>query len=157
MNRIFAKIAFAIGFVLGTSPANAASGAVSLQGDVKLDKAVVENGATHHVLVTPQKVVPGDKLVFSTNYKNNGGAPGEHFVITNPLPKGVVYANEGAAGSAVSVDGGKTWGALENLKMSDGKGGLRAAQANDVTLVRWTVAVIAPGTSGAVSYHAMVR
>lgn len=157
MNRIFAKIAFAIGLVMAISPVNAAPGAVSLQGDVKLDKAVVENGATRHVLVTPQKVVPGDRLVFSTNYKNNGGAPVENFVVTNPLPKGVTYANEGAAGSAVSVDGGKTWGALQSLKVMDGKGGLRPAQSNDVTHMRWTVAVIAPGATGAVSYHAVVR
>lgn len=157
MNSIFAKIAFATGFVLATSPANAAPGAVSLQGDVKLDKLVVASGSTRHVLVTPQKVVPGDQLVFSTNYKNNGSAPVEHFVVTNPLPKGVTYSNEGAAGSAVSVDGSKTWGVLETLKVPDGKGVLRPAQSNDVTHVRWTVAVIAPGATGAVSYHAVVR
>jgi uncharacterized repeat protein (TIGR01451 family) len=162
MNISFARIAstggaFAAGAMLLAAPALAAAPAVTLQGDVKLEKTVVENGASKQVLIAPKKVVPGDHLVFSTAYRNNGAAPVEHFVVTNPLPKGVAYAIDEAQGSEVSVDGGKTWGQLALLKVADGKGGLRAAQASDVSHVRWTVAVIAPGASGAVSYHAVVR
>lgn len=147
----------ATGLALVAAPAWAAPAQVTLQGDVKLEKTVVENGASTHVLVTPQKVVPGDHLVFSTAYHNNGSSAVDHFVVTNPLPKGVSYASEGSESSEVSVDGGKTWGQLAALTVSDGKGAQRAAQAADVTHVRWTVAVIAPGATGAVSYHAVVR
>ena len=149
----------ASGLALIAAPAFAApsAGQVSLQGDVKLDKTVVTNGTPTHVLVTPQKVVPGDHLVFSTAYHNNGASAVDHFVVTNPLPKGVAYAAEGSEASEVSVDGGKSWGQLATQTVADGKGGKRAAQAGDVTHVRWTVAVIAPGATGAVSYHAVVR
>ena len=149
----------ATGLALTTAPAFAAPapGQVSLQGDVKLEKTVVANGASTHVLVTPQKVVPGDHLVFSTAYHNSGTSAVDHFIVTNPLPKGVSYAAEGSDASEVSVDGGKSWGQLATQTVADGKGGKRAAQAGDVTHVRWTVAVIAPGATGAVSYHAVVR
>ncbi|WP_295639550.1 hypothetical protein [Novosphingobium sp.] len=149
----------ASGLALISAPAFAApaAGQISLKGDVKVEKTVVTNGASTHVLVTPQKVVPGDRLVFSTAYHNNGASAVDHFVVTNPLPKGVAYAADGTEASEVSVDGGKSWGQLAKLTVADDKGGQRAAQANDVTHVRWTVAVIAPGATGAVSYHAVVR
>lgn len=157
MNRIFARAVMAAGLALVAMPALAAPGDVALQGDVKQEKTVVENGAHKRVLITPKKVVPGDKLIFSTAYKNNGTAPVDHFVVTNPLPAAVSYSPEGAQNAEVSVDGGKTWGQLAALKVKDAKGVLRAAQPEDVTHVRWTVAVIAPGASGSVSYHAVVR
>lgn len=153
----FQFVLAAASVALASVPAIAAPAQVSLQGDVKLEKTVVQNGAPTKVLVTPQKVVPGDKLVFSTAYRNTGASAVDHFVVTNPLPKGVSYAAEGSEASEVSVDGGKTWGQLAALKVADGKGGQRAAQATDVTHVRWTVAVIAPGGAGAVSYRAVVR
>ena len=149
----------AAGLTLAAAPVLAApsAGQVSLQGDVKVEKTVVANGASTRVLVTPQKVVPGDRLVFSTAYHNNGASAVDHFVVTNPLPKGVAYAAEGSEASEVSVDGGKSWGQLAKLTVADGKGGQRPAQSTDVTHVRWMVAVIAPGATGAVSYHAVVR
>jgi uncharacterized repeat protein (TIGR01451 family) len=130
---------------------------VTLQGDVKLEKTVVENGTSKQVLVTPEKVIPGDHLVFSTAYHNNGTAPVEQFVVTNPLPAGVSYSFDRADRSDVSVDGAKNWGQLSALTIADGKGGARSAQASDVTHVRWTLPAIAPGASGSVSYHGVVR
>lgn len=139
------------------APAFAGPGDVALHGDVKLEKTVVENGATKRIYVAPDKVVPGDKLFFSTTYKNNGAGPVNHFVVTNPLPGAVIYSADGGQNAEVSVDGGKTWGLLTALKVKDATGALRAAEATDVTHVRWTVAVVAPGASGSVSYHAVVR
>jgi len=156
MNRFFIALA-AAATALASAPALAGADAVSLSSDVKVDKVVVENGKETHVLTPPQKVVPGDKLVFSTQYHNNGASPVDSFVVTNPLPAGVAYLAEDAANALVSVDGGKTWAALEKLTVADGKGGTRPAQAADVTHVRWSIAVIAPGASGSVSYHAIVR
>lgn len=155
----------AASLALAAAPVMAAPapGQVSLQGDVKVERTVVANGASTRVLVTPKKVVPGDHLVFSTAYHNNGASAVDHFVVTNPLPKGVSFASDTAEASEVSVDGGKSWGQLAKLAVfdskggADGKGGQRPAQAGDVTHVRWTVAVIAPGATGAVSYHAVVR
>ena len=135
----------------------AADGPVTLDSTVKLDKLVTEGGQTKHQLVEPKKVVPGNHLVFLTTYHNSGAKPVTRFVVTNPLPAAVVLADDATGGFEASVDGGKSWGQLPALRLDDGKGGKRAAQASDVTHVRWVVPVIAPGASGTREYHAVVR
>ena len=156
MNQFCIALA-SVAFTLVSVPAAAGADAVSLSSDVKVDKITLENGKETHVLVTPEKVVPGDKLVFSTQFHNNGEAAVDSFVVTNPLPEGVTYLTDGSDNAVVSVDGGKTWGPLSTLTVVDDKAGKRAAQAADLTPVRWSVAVIAPGGRGAVSYRAIVR
>ena len=140
----------------GAKPAATAQPVV-LQGDVKLVKTVVENGVEKQVMSEPKVVVPGDKLVFSTSYRNAGTSAVENFVVTNPLPGAVVLAADSAASLEVSVDAGASWGLLSTRTVSDGAGGKRPAQAADVTHVRWTLAVLQPGASGTLTYHAIVR
>ena len=120
-----------------------------------MDRTVTENGTTRHVLVRPDKVVPGEHLVFTTSYRNSGTRPIQNFVITNPLPPAVVLADAGDG--SVSVDGGAHWGTLAALTVADGKGGRRPAAPEDVTHLRWIIAQIAPGSAGTVEYHATVR
>ncbi len=129
---------------------------VELKGDVKVDKVVVENGKERHVLVEPSVVVPGDKLLFATAFQNNGTVEVKNFVVTNPIPAGVAFVRSGGDQFVVSVDGGKTWGNLAQLKVADAAGP-RAAQASDVTHIRWILPVLAPGAKGSLSYNAVVR
>ena len=137
--------------------ASAAAGAVVLKGDVKIETTVVDKGVEKTVLVTPKIVVPGNRLLFSTSYRNESATPVQNFVVTNPVPAGIAVAAPDAASLTVSVDGGKTWGKLAALVVKDTKGAARPAQAGDVTHVRWTLATIAPGAAGAVAYHAIVK
>lgn len=137
--------------------ASAAPGAVVLKGDVKVETTVVEKGVEKTVLATPKVVVPGNRLLFSTSYRNESATPVQNFVVTNPVPEGIAVAATDAASLTVSVDGGKTWGTLAALVVKDAKGVARPAQATDVTHVRWTLATIAPGAGGAVAYHAIVK
>lgn len=137
--------------------ASAAPGAVVLKGDVKVETTVVEKGVEKTVLATPKVVVPGNRLVFSTSYRNESSTPVQNFVVTNPVPEGIAVAATDAASLTVSVDGGKSWGKLAALAVKDAKGVARPAQAADVTHVRWTLATIAPGAAGAVAYHAVVK
>lgn len=139
------------------SLAMAAAGPVALESTIKIDKLVTENGVSHHVMVQPQKVVPGNHVIFLTNYHNTSAKAVDHFVVTNPLPQAVVLESTPADGFEVSVDGGKSWGLLAALKVSGANGVARSAQAGDVTHVRWVIASIAPGASGSLEYHAVVR
>ncbi len=139
------------------TPALANPQPVELIGDVKVEKVVVENGKETRSWIKPQVVVPGDRLTFSTQYRNTGANKIDNFVVTNPIPTGVMLAPDGAATLDVSVDGGKTWGKLGALQVADGKGGQRAALHADVTHVRWTLPVLNPGTTGALTYNAIVR
>ena len=149
-----AAAALAIGAGV-VSPAFAQTPAVELKGDVKVVRQVTENGRTSEKLEEPNQVLPGDKLVFTTRYKNGGAEPATDFVVTNPLPAPVKLAKVDSF--EVSVDGGKTFGALAALKAAGADGKPRSAELGDVTHVRWRVASIAPGASGEVKYFAEVR
>ena len=145
--------------VMAASPALAvvAPDAVSLDSSIKLDKLVTDKGQTHHELVAPEKVVPGNHLVFVTSYRNTNSKPVDHFVVTNPVPSPVAVESLGAENFDVSIDGGKTWGKLAQLTVAKPGAAPRAAQGSDVTHVRWVIPVIAPGAAGTLEYHAVVR
>lgn len=150
------QIAGILAFTLAVPAAHAAE-PVELHGDVKLEKTVTENGVSRQVLAEPAVVVPGDRLLFSTRYRNTGAAAVKNFVVTNPLPAGIVLSDLGADPVQVSVDGGKGWGALAALKVPDSKGGQRAAVPGDVTHVRWTLPIVQPSAGGTLSFRAVVR
>lgn len=145
-------------FLLGVglaAPAFAQAAPVSLKGDARVIRQVVENGQTRETLEEPTKVLPGDRLVFTTHYSNGGDKPITDFVVTNPLPAPVKLTRAGDF--EVSVDGGKTFGALAGFRVAGADGRPRAAELADVTHVRWKLASIAPGASGDVRYFAEVR
>lgn len=96
----------------------------------------------------------GDKLVYVVSWK----APqAERFTITNPLPRTVAYQRGGSGAEEVSVDGGRSWGLLEALRVRDG-GRWRSATPEDVTHIRWQVpAQLAMAGSGRMSWSGIVR
>jgi len=131
---------------------------VTLEGDVKAVKTVSDaDGNQTTQLVAPDVIVPGDRLLFTTQYANNGAEPADNFVITNQVPAAVRLAPDASAELTVSVDGGTTWGALSSLTVTDESGATRAATGDDVTHIRWTLASIAPGETGSVEYPAIIR
>lgn len=130
---------------------------VALTGTVMLEQSVTRNGAETTELVEPKSVVPGDHLMISTVYRNGGAKDAENVVVTNAIPPAVSFAQaESANGFKVSVDGGKTWGDLAALTISD-QGRTRPATPADVTHVRWTIAKVAPGAQGKVEFRGIVK
>ncbi|TIX51124.1 hypothetical protein [Alteraurantiacibacter aquimixticola] len=147
---------FAI-FALATAVPAQAEDVVSLTGNVLVERTVVENGESRIVYQAPDRVVPGDKLVFSTDYDNTTSQDVEQFVVTNPVPAAVTVAPESAAELDVSVDGGQSWGRLADLTIAGTDGAVRAATASDVTHIRWVLPMIAAGENGSLTYNAIVR
>ena len=134
-----------------------ASKPVELSGDVKVERTVTEDGKERRVLSKPDTVVPGDKLVFTTNYRNAGTEVVKDFVVTNPIPEAIKLTAEDAAKLELSVDGGKAWGKLADLTVPAEDGTKRPASIDDVTHIRWTFATLEPGAAGAVTYSGTVR
>ncbi len=131
---------------------------VSLSGDVMAVETTVDaQGNESTQLVEPNVIVPGDRLVFGTDYANDGTEPVDNFVVTNPLPSAVRLAPDADAELTVSVDGGDSWGTLSTLSITNEDGTTRTAAHADVTHVRWTLASIAPGESGRLEYPAIIR
>lgn len=143
--------------LLIAAPAFAAPQAVQLVSSAQVEKHVVTNGRDEVVLRKPDNVLPGDRIVFETNYRNTGAVAATRFVVTNPLPSAVAWTGDSSTGASVSVDGGKTYGALGGLTVKGTDGRARAAAAADVTHIRWTLASIAPGAAGSVKYRGVVR
>lgn len=130
---------------------------VTLEGHVKLERVVEIDGRRQTISEEPKVVVPGDKLLFSTRYKNESHERVVDLVVTNPVPLAVRVSDDSVRNLYVSVDGGNRYDLIGNLIVKGADGTMRAATTSDITHVRWTVPVIAPGASGAVEYHAIVR
>lgn len=154
ITSLFAAFLIATPALVAAAPAPAQS--VVLTSNVMAEKTTVVAGREQVALVKPDSVVPGDKLLFQTSFKNGGARPADRFVVTNPVPTGVAFTGESSVGVELSVDGGKSYGALSALTVKTPTGP-RAARATDVTHLRWTLATIAPGASGTLRYRGVVR
>ena len=132
--------------------------AIALTGDVKAVKVITEaDGKERTDLVEPSTIVPGDRLVFGTDYANKGSEIVTNFTVTNPLPAAVRLAPDADPAIEVSVDGGKTFGVIAALTIANSDGTTRPAAHADVTHVCWVLASIVPGASGKLTYPAIIR
>jgi hypothetical protein len=135
--------------------------AVRITSQVQAVKEVTDaQGRKTRTLVEPTTVIPGTPLVIWVRYANSGRAPANNFVINNPVNPSIDFTafGENSGWGLVSVDGGKTFGALATLKVARADKTLRAALPADVTHVRWTFPrAIAPGASGTLSFYAVVK
>lgn len=93
----------------------------------------------------------GDRVVTVVSWYRMGGDGG--FTITNPLPRAIAYQASARDDQEVSVDGGRTWGRLGDLRI-----GARTATPEDVTHMRWRVpASSAARGQGRIAYSGIVR
>lgn len=142
----------------GTTPLSAQDQAISLSGSVMHETVSFDaSGKEVTELVEPNTIVPGDRLIFGTDYNNGSDEAVDNFVVTNPLPPAVRLAPDADTTLIVSVDGGKSFGTLSQLSVLAEDGGSRPADQADVTHVRWTLPSVAPGESGRLEYPAIIR
>ena len=135
-----------------------AAGEVSVVSEMFVEKTIVEAGRQKTVLLKQKSGPPGTRLMFTHNYRNTTKAPVANFGMTNPMPSGVDFAGSDDLSAAVSVDGGKSWGALALLKVRAADGSLRAAKPEDVTHVRWALKAPIPAAgTGKFSFRGVVR
>lgn len=152
------KLILAILALIGASAAPAQN-AVTLANTVFVERVHVDpQGRRTTTLEPPAVVTPGDRLVFVLTYRNGGQQPATGFVVTNPIPQAVVFERVEGEPAMVSVDGGRTWGALATLTVAQPDGSRRPAVAGDVTHLRWSFSrAIAVGEEGRLSFRGTVR
>ncbi len=136
-----------------------AANQVALDNNVFVERVSTDaQGKQRILLEEPKVVVPGDRLVFVLNYRNAGAQPADKFVITNPLPAAVRFADAGDTRPLVSVDGGKQWGLLAALSVPMTDGTRRPAQPADVTHIRWAFQNPIPvGGTGKLMFRGVVK
>lgn len=153
-------LVIAVILALAGQPA-AAQGTGALTSKIELEKLVPtsKGQAPNKSYVTPDVVVPGDRVRVTLTFTNQGAAPAAGVNLVNPIPDGLVFdETANTAGFGVSTDGGKTFGALAALTVPVEGASPRAAAAADVTHVRWLWQdAISPGQSRSVAFFGRVR
>ena len=136
-----------------------AANQVALDNHVFIERVSTDTEGKQRILLEePKVVVPGDRLVFVLNYRNAGAQPADKFVVTNPMPSAVRFADAGDTRPLVSVDGGKQWGLLADLSVPIEGGMRRAAQPADVTHLRWAFQKPIPvGGTGKLMFRGIVK
>ena len=142
-----AVLSIGIGMAFAGAPAHAAPN-ITTDSMVFVERTPTE---TARSLEQADELARGDRVVTLVRWYRLGGDGG--FTITNPLPRAIAYKSSSRSDELVSVDGGRTWGRLGELKI-----GSRLASPEDVTHVRWRISArtAALGT-GRIAYRGVVR
>tara|TARA_R110002072_G_scaffold86774_19_gene195919 strand:- start:3564 stop:3986 length:423 start_codon:yes stop_codon:yes gene_type:complete len=128
---------------LGTA-ATATGSALSIQRSV-----FVETEHGDGIALEPANTLSrGDRVVLVMQWQGQKAA--RPFTLASRIPETLSYQRSGDDAVEVSVDGGRRWGHLSQLRR-----GQRAAQPEEVTNLRWRVG--AGDTSGMRSFSAIVR
>jgi uncharacterized repeat protein (TIGR01451 family) len=119
------------------------------------------DGSKSSRLVAATAPAPGEELVYTVSFWNTGGALADGVRITSPIPPEARYVEGTAYGPGCEVlfsaDGGRSFGAPDELRITDAAGA-RAAAASDYTHIRWVLATpLAPGAKGFARFRAVGR
>jgi len=140
-------------------------GIIELKAVSEVDITVKnKNGEEEVVRVDAAKanVGPGDTVIFTTYYINNGEEPASDIVINNPMPEQMSYIGGSASGEGTeitfSIDKGETFDTPDNLIKTLDDGSRVKAEPSEYTNIRWTVkSDLQPEGKGTVSFRAEVE
>ena len=137
-----------LGLGLGSLVCLAASAAFA-ESAIDIERSVyVERAAEGVRALEPATTLKkGDKVVLVVEWRAD--SPDRRFTVQSSVPRALAFQRAGSDAVEVSIDGGRNWGELGQLKA-----GSRLASAEDVTHLRLRVA----GTpAGRMTYSAIVR
>ncbi|MDO8282968.1 MAG: hypothetical protein Q7U10_10180 [Thermodesulfovibrionia bacterium] len=135
-------------------------GHIMLTNMAEIEKTVVnEKGEKEIVRVPAEKVLPGDKVIYTIKYENVSDKAAENVAIVDPVPEHMFYKDGSASGKGTditfSVDKGKTYNVPEKLKVIGEDGKERKAEASEYTDIRWVMKnSLQPGEKGKVEFQA---
>jgi uncharacterized repeat protein (TIGR01451 family) len=108
------------------------------------------------------KAAPGDEVIYTTTFTNQGAKPAGNVVITNPVPANTSYVGGSAFGDnteiTYSADGGKTYGRPDKLTVKTPEGRERPALPGEYTHIRWAYkGELAPAKTGTAGFRVVVK
>ena len=155
-----------LGFIAMTLAAvandQATSGPISVRAIAEVESRALEHGREIPKLLPADRVVSGDWVIYTLEVRNTASTTVPPPTVTYPVPDHMSYVADSAVGPATevsfSVDGGRNFGAPENLQIQDASGQLRPAAAADYTHIRWQLKNELKGNSVAfVRFRARVK
>lgn len=113
-------------------------------------------------LVPAATVIPGDQVIYTVTFTNNGDDAAENVVITDPIPEQTQYVEGSAFGPGMditfSIDGGQSFATTDSLTVSEPNGSVRPARAEEYTHVRWAMrSRLEPGSSGFARFRVVLN
>ncbi|WP_338465722.1 hypothetical protein RXV95_09030 [Novosphingobium sp. ZN18A2] len=158
-----ARTIFAAALIAGTTmagatmpAASAAARPVKFASDVFVEKFVpAHGGRMNRILERADRLQSGDRVIFVVNWTADAARP---FTVTNTVPSSIAFQRTAEDAEDVSIDGGKTWGKLADMRVTEADGSVRHATPDDVTTLRWRVPTrIAAAGTGQITYSGVVR
>lgn len=127
----------------------------------KEELTITDEGKTETRLVSVKTITPGERVVYTTTFRNIGEEPAESVVITNPISESLTYLDGSAFGPGTviefSVDGGVTYADASELTVVEDDVS-RPASAEDFTHVRWVMqSNLAAGAQGTARFTAVLN
>ena len=119
-------------------------------------------GGVEKKRVTLAKAAPGDEVIYTTTFTNQGAKPAGNVAISNPVPANTTYVGGSAFGDnteiTYSVDGGKTYAAPDKLNIKTPEGRERPAMPSEYTHIRWVYkGELAPAKTGSASFRVVIK
>lgn len=158
---MFRAALFAFTMLTAFSAPAFASGVTAKQTVQRVVETIDEDGRKVVAYAPADRVAPGDEIVYTLEYANQGDNMAEDIRLTMPVPAEVSYVERSALIEgmtvAFSADGGETFTERGALTVSV-EGEPREAIAQDITHIRWSLdEALSPGEEGAVSFRAVLK
>ena len=144
-----------IGLLIGGAAMFAATVAsaqslVQIDREVFVERSLERDGRTQRLLEPADTLQSGDTVVLMLAWRSPQDKP---FTVSSRVPRSLAFRASGGDQPEVSVDGGRNWGTLAELRVRG-----RPATSTDVTHVRWDVDnPRAARGRGVFTYSAVVR
>jgi uncharacterized repeat protein (TIGR01451 family) len=152
---------FALLCVAVIARAQEPSGGLAVRSIAEVESKSVQNGRELVKLVPADRLVPGDRVIYTLEVRNTGATAIEAPVVSHRVPEHTLYVAASALGPAAevsfSVDGGLSFDRPENLRVETPEG-RRPAVAADYTHIRWQLKnSLKPNSVAFVRFRALVK
>jgi uncharacterized repeat protein (TIGR01451 family) len=126
---------------VGLAAAQSAVDPLSIKAIAEVEAKSVNGGHESVKLQAADRVVPGDRVIYTLEVRNTGTATLESPTVSHAVPEHMRYVGDSAVGPGAevtfSVDGGRSFGRSESLMVKGADGRPRPAVAADYTDIRW--------------------
>jgi uncharacterized repeat protein (TIGR01451 family) len=140
--RVFAIVICGVGIPCAVTGQTTSAG-LTVKAVAEVETRTRQDGRPGVKLSPADRVVPGDRVIYTLEIRNAGATPVRDAMITYAVPSHMMYVADSATGPGAevrySVDGGHTFERPENLRVNDAGGGSRPARQDEYTHIRWTL------------------
>jgi uncharacterized repeat protein (TIGR01451 family) len=149
-------------FLTAVAAAQGSSSPIAIKTIAEVESRSIVGGREVAKLVAADRVVPGDRIIYTLEVRNTAATVVTAPTVTDPIPAHMRYVADSAVGPGAevsySVDGGLSFDRVENLKVQGPSGQLRPAVAADYTHIRWRLKNDLKGNSVAfLRFRALVK